>query len=686
MVHKWTAGDGTSDASAQPKFVGRNNKHCQAYALQILERDEDPEERGDLKLDRWRLFGRPCPAGTSASGVECVKCEVGSYNAARGAVLCRRCPGSLVTRDTGSTSMSACKLEVSTLGCVAGEYAKVHSESMRDVYTNGGTGLGYTVTANGNSRRVRYEYNHEVDEVVLPLFPTYAERLSRDIPDRVFLVVPAGTGGSQGVQRTVEVPFGEKKYEVEDLTGCEACAPGHYSAAPEAITCTACAAGTFAASAGATACRACPAHMSTTGTGSTSLADCVCDADWFMDPHGACVACTPESTSPQGAETFEACTCTAGSRAYKASAAAAHAVNPAAAQSCAQTVSVVAGTTCALLTSSGNVRCWGRDKYGAAMVDNRGDATDTAAGFVSVGGHSRVVQISQTENKVCALFDGGPVSCTGSGEATYLPDGIFARPGDTTAGAAPVAIATSPKSVCALTDRSQLVCWGVPASLPDGATDGEVVSFGDGLGVVKLFGSGHDAMCALLSDASVQCWGRAGNTGPQNGAQTLLQDKLVLDVAMSGHACALFEGGSMSCWGDNSDGQCGRRVPGDVSIDNMQNIDFGVDGGGAARRALQFQIHSASTTVLLNTGEVATFGTSDVGVRGAGSADTAGHELHVVDLGGGRQSDRTVQGQCGHRLCGPGRLQREMLGGERKRECRHVGQSAPRRKRRRDGC
>ena len=646
MIHTWTAGDETSAASAQPKFVGRNNQHCQAYALQILERSEDPERGGDLKLDRWRLFGRPCPAGTAASGVECAPCAVGFYNAARGAVLCRRCPGSLVTREMGSTSMSACLLEKSTLGCVAGEYAKVHSESMRDVYTNGGTGLGYTVTASGNSRRVTYEYSHKVDEVDPPLFRSYARRLPEEIPHRVFLVVPAGTGGSQGVQRTVEVPFEETKWEVEDLTTCEACAPGHYSAAPEALVCTACAAGTFAASAGATACRACPAHMSTTGTGSTSLADCVCDAGWFMDPHGGCVACTPESTSPQGAETFEGCTCTAGSRAYKASGAAAHAVNHAAAQSCAQTVSVVAGTTCALLTSSGNVRCWGVDKYGAAMVDDDEDATDTAAGFVRVGGHGRVVQISQTENKVCALFDGGPVSCTGSREATYLPDGIFASPGGTTAGAAPVAIATSPRSVCALTDRSQLVCWGVSASLPDHATAGEVVSFGDGLGVVKLFGSGHDAMCALLSDASVQCWGRAGNTGPQNGAQTPLQDKLVLDVAMSGHACALFEGGSMSCWGDNSDGQCGRRVPVDVSIGNMQNIDFGVDGDGAARRALQFQIHSASTTVLLNTGEVATFGTSDVAGRGAGSADTAGHELHVVDLGGGARAIALSRGNA----------------------------------------
>ena len=95
-----------------------------------------------------------------------------------------------------------------------------------------------------------------------------------------------------------------------------------------------------------------------------------------------------------------------------------------------------------------------------------------------------------------------------------------------------------------------------------GGSGGEGPAWHPELGVLSS-GNGHS--CALLADGTVSCWGN--NNNGQLGDGSLLNSSL--PVAVSGvdnataiavgslHSCALLADASVSCWGYNSAGQLG---------------------------------------------------------------------------------------------------------------------------------
>ena len=81
----------------------------------------------------------------------------------------------------------------------------------------------------------------------------------------------------------------------------------------------------------------------------------------------------------------------------------------------------------------------------------------------------------------------------------------------------------------------------------------------------RLYGGGN---CAVLSGGSAKCWGDSRSTWLGDG-NDIFSGKSLIPVSVSGlsnvaqivtsriHSCALISGGSVKCWGVNSNGSLG---------------------------------------------------------------------------------------------------------------------------------
>jgi alpha-tubulin suppressor-like RCC1 family protein len=163
-----------------------------------------------------------------------------------------------------------------------------------------------------------------------------------------------------------------------------------------------------------------------------------------------------------------------------------------------------------------------------------------------------------------------------------------------------VALAAGGGSVCAVFYSGKIKCWGynLDGELGYGNTenvgDDELpsaigyVSLSDDPGVtVRELSIGNTHACALLSDGTVNCWGRAvfGVLGRGND-ESIGDDELPSDVAPvsvittpglsveqisagGSHTCALLSNGTIQCWGDNDYRQLGRDDTQDLGDDEL---------------------------------------------------------------------------------------------------------------------
>ncbi|MBL0141424.1 MAG: VCBS repeat-containing protein [Betaproteobacteria bacterium] len=249
--------------------------------------------------------------------------------------------------------------------------------------------------------------------------------------------------------------------------------------------------------------------------------------------------------------------------------------------------------TCAL-TTTGAVKCWGRNwagQLGDDSVTNRRVPVDVA------GLASGTAAIAAGFAHTCALTAGGGVKCWGNNGSGQLGDGAgydtHMTPNDVaglTSGIA--AIAAGANHACARATAGDLRCWG----------DNNAGGLGDGLGgfsvkAVRVVGMtngvsviathfGHS--CVVTRAGGVKCWGY--NANGQLGDNTITLRKVPVDVvglasdaaaiaAGFAHTCALSTGGGMKCWGANFNGQLGdgygftdTHVPGDF----VEGLDVGV--------------------------------------------------------------------------------------------------------------
>ena len=245
--------------------------------------------------------------------------------------------------------------------------------------------------------------------------------------------------------------------------------------------------------------------------------------------------------------------------------------------------------TCALLNDN-TLNCWGDNAFGQL-----GDG--------SLPGDVRSISTGAKHN--CALFADGSVQCWGSNTHGQLGNGTtgsgggtpvtVALPGDKTA----LSIHAGDEHTCALLEDNSLSCWGLQTTVSSDrtASSGSIARpylrvFENDQSVLSV-AMGGTHVCVILDDNSTTCWGtndhgQFGNEASQSSAipeDVDLGGSVPIGMGAGGNStCALFEDGSLACWGSNSAGQLGigktTRILSPTLVETGDDTISSIDGGG----------------------------------------------------------------------------------------------------------
>jgi len=257
------------------------------------------------------------------------------------------------------------------------------------------------------------------------------------------------------------------------------------------------------------------------------------------------------------------------------------------------------------------------------------------------------------------------------GSTDSMEEALDSRPPPTI-----VELATSGASTCARSTENEVWCWGVGAlsgSTRD-LTPTRVVGIGDARQIAigwygrmvlrasgRVFAWGHgyfdgstaktvaepeelilapkaaaiaqgaDFHCVLSTDESVWCWG--DNQSNEIGVPRVVpyeQKPIRIAsvtgaksvVAGGGHACALIAGGTVSCWGNNSDGQLG----------DPAHASFAPRTIPAMHDVIEVAAGDKHTCVLLGDRSVWCWGRNSYGEVGDGTMELRDHPVLVKGL------------------------------------------------------
>jgi len=338
-------------------------------------------------------------------------------------------------------------------------------------------------------------------------------------------------------------------------------------------------------------------------------------------------------------------------------------------------VALAAGNvhTCALLVD-GRVKCWGgndRGQLGLGDTEPRGDEPGEMGDVlpdVDLGSQAIAARLYAGGAFNCAQLLDGTVVCWGDNGYGQLGTASVENVGDDPqemgnrlvpldlGDQVVTSLSTGAGHACAAFEDGSVRCWGNNGSgqlgLEDTETRGDSPGeMGSSLPALDLGSQGlfatpwagtRDATCAQLVNGTVRCWGAGADGLPGRGNRENYGDEpgemgdvlpsvplgtsaLPIELYVRDHACALFSGGQIRCWGRNDSGQLGlgdSEARGDDPEEmgpNLPALDlgapsqhlFGTAGGGCAQ---------------LLTGQVKCWGRNARGGLGLGDTDHRGDE------------------------------------------------------------
>ena len=229
--------------------------------------------------------------------------------------------------------------------------------------------------------------------------------------------------------------------------------------------------------------------------------------------------------------------------------------------------------------------CWGYGNYGQI-----GDGTNYPSGTmpkqVQFENNQSAISISTGHFHSCAILSDYSMQCWGRNEQGQLGIGSFDdKPSPTTVqlplGRTVLAMSLGNSHTCAILDDFSIRCWGKNdnGQIGDGTTDDRSSPSSvilSGINNPIQISGGIDSTCALFDDGSLQCWG--GNGYGQLGTGSTIQSNSPQTVSSIGHleatsvsvgdyfACALFHDGSPRCWGLGTSGQLGTGLSSNSNI------------------------------------------------------------------------------------------------------------------------
>jgi alpha-tubulin suppressor-like RCC1 family protein len=268
---------------------------------------------------------------------------------------------------------------------------------------------------------------------------------------------------------------------------------------------------------------------------------------------------------------------------------------------------------------------------------------------VKVAGLGSVKSVGAGDNHVCALLSNGTVSCWGASGDGQLGNGILPVETGGVYSATPVAVTGLPAGItaidagynttCALVGGSGAVyCWGnniygqlgtsAPAVAPTDINASATPIKIAGLGVATAI-SVNAAVCATVG-GSLMCW---GNNSEGESAQPIPNNtsfaspayvsglNMVQAVSTGDRAtCTVLAGGNVDCWGSNAYGQLG-----DPSTPVGDNVPTPTRVQGLSTGATQVSTGYLHSCALLTTGKVWCWGVERNGALGNGVAADDGY-------------------------------------------------------------
>jgi alpha-tubulin suppressor-like RCC1 family protein len=309
-------------------------------------------------------------------------------------------------------------------------------------------------------------------------------------------------------------------------------------------------------------------------------------------------------------------------------------------------ISVGGLNSCAVLTATQNLMCWGSNLVGQ-IGDNLPQYRNTPTD-VDLLKNSQISGIGMFNQHTCALSTSGGVKCWGSNGDGRLGDGTTTQrstPVDVTGLTSGVAaVSAGGLHTCALTTSGGVKCWGYNfnGQIGDGTSTARTTAV-DVTGLtsgVSAVSTGQSHSCALTTAGGVKCWGY--NLYGQLGDGSTTDRLTAVDVTgltsgaaavSSGyfHTCALTTSGGAKCWGQNTNGQIGdgTTTQRSTAVD-VTGLTSGVSSIVAGP--------SAHTCAVTSTGGVKCWGQNTNGQLGDGSVTQRNTAVDATGLTSGIKS------------------------------------------------
>lgn len=272
--------------------------------------------------------------------------------------------------------------------------------------------------------------------------------------------------------------------------------------------------------------------------------------------------------------------------------------------------SVAAGNTgaCAI-ESDGTLFCWGINTRGAI-----GDGTTDGELCIGVSDNCRLTPTKSLSTSVAQVSVGDSYACV------RKKDGTLWCFGNNGYGELGLGTNTGP------------ACNGFCQPTPTEVT---------AVGTVLSVSAAESHACAVKTDGTVWCWGVNGNGELGDGTTTgqacgglfckptpvqVLNLTNVAEVASAyTHSCARKTDGTVWCWGDNNDGQCGDGTEGSPV--------HSTPGQAIATNVAEIAVNSSYTCARKTDGTLWCWGANQYGELGNGTTTGSPTPVQVTALG-----------------------------------------------------